>query len=185
MKKKNLLMLIAATLSSSVLLSSCIGPFALTNKLLSWNKSVDNKFVNELIFFAFWIVPVYEVTIFFDAVLFNSIEFWGGNNPVADVGSVKNVETSNGTFLVETKENGYHIQKEGEKATMDLVYNNENKTWSVNANGESFDLMQFKDEENVVMFLPDGGKMDVELNAAGAMAFKQVAEGYSTYFAAR
>ena len=45
--------------------------------------------------------------------------------------------------------------------------------------------MQFKDEENVVMFLPDGGKMDVELNAAGAMAFKQVAEGYSTYFAAR
>ena len=43
---------------------------------------------NELIFFAFWIVPVYEVTIFFDAILFNSIEFWGGNNPVADVGSV-------------------------------------------------------------------------------------------------
>ena len=68
---------------------------------------------------------------------------------------------------------------------MDLVYNNENKTWSVNADGKSFDLMQFKDEENVVMFLPDGGKMDVELNAAGAMAFKQVAEGYSTYFAAR
>ena len=172
MKKRNFLMLIAATLGSSVLLSSCIGPFALTNKLLSWNKSVDNKFV-------------YEVTIFFDAILFNSIEFWGGNNPVADVGSVKNVETSNGTFLVETKENGYHIQKEGEKATMDLVYNNENKTWSVNADGKSFDLMQFKDEENVVMFLPDGGKMDVELNAAGAMAFKQVAEGYSTYFAAR
>ncbi len=39
--------------------TSCIGSFALTNKLLSWNKQVGNKFVNELVFFAFWVLPVY------------------------------------------------------------------------------------------------------------------------------
>ena len=60
---------------SSLTMSSCIGKFALTNKLLTWNRTIGNKFVNELVFFAFWILPVYEVSALADILVINSIEF--------------------------------------------------------------------------------------------------------------
>ena len=37
-----------------------------------------SKFVNELVFFAFWILPVYEVSGLADLLVLNSIEFWSG-----------------------------------------------------------------------------------------------------------
>ena len=50
-------------LASSVALTSCIGSFGLTNKVLAWNKQLtNNNFVNELIFIGLHIVPVYEVS---------------------------------------------------------------------------------------------------------------------------
>lgn len=184
MKKKSLTLLLAATLGSSVLFSSCIGSFNLTNKLLSWNRSIDSKFVNELVFIAFWIVPVYEISALADVLVINSIEFWTGDNPVADVGTVKTVDTANGVYTVETKTDGYHIEKKGEEKAIDLVFNKEDKSWNVEADGKETKLLKFKDDDKVVMYLPDGKEMDVELNAAGIMAFRQVAESYS-YYAAR
>ena len=85
MKKKSLTLLLATTVASSILFSSCIGSFGLTNKLLTWNRSIDSKFVNERVFIAFWIVPVYEISALADVLVINSIEFWSGSNPVADV----------------------------------------------------------------------------------------------------
>ena len=156
MKKKSLTLLVAATLASSVLFSSCIGSFGLSNKLLDWNRNIDSKFVNELVFVAFWIVPVYEISALADILVLNSIEFWSGSNPVADAGTVKAV---------------------------DLVFNEADKSWSVEANGESTKLLKFTGDDEVVMYLPDGKEMNVELNQAGVLAFKQVAEGYSFYAA--
>ena len=79
--------------------------------------------------------------------------------------------------------NGYHIQKEGEEKAVDLVFNEADKSWSVEANGESTKLLKFTGDDEVVMYLPDGKEMNVELNQAGVLAFKQVAEGYSFYAA--
>ena len=155
MKKKSLTLLVAATLASSVLFSSCIGSFGLSNKLLDWNRNIDSKFVNELVFVAFWIVPVYEISALADILVLNSIEFWSGSNPVADAGTVKTIETKDGTYAIETQKDGYHIQK----------------------------LLKFTGDDEVVMYLPDGKEMNVELNQAGVLAFKQVAEGYSFYAA--
>lgn len=174
MKKKSLTLLVAATLASSVLFSSCIGSFGLSNKLLDWNRNIDSKFVNELVFVAFWIVPVYEISALADILVLNSIEFWSGSNPVADAGTVKTIET---------QKDGYHIQKEGEEKAVDLVFNEADKSWSVEANGESTKLLKFTGDDEVVMYLPDGKEMNVELNQAGVLAFKQVAEGYSFYAA--
>ena len=50
MKKTKLTLAIAITLACSMTFSSCIGSFALTNKVLSWNKQIGSKFVNELVF---------------------------------------------------------------------------------------------------------------------------------------
>lgn len=183
MKKKSLTLLVATTLASSVLFSSCIGSFGLTNKLLNWNKNIDSKFVNELVFIAFWIVPVYEISALADVLVLNSIEFWSGNSPVADAGTTKTIDTENGTFTVETKTDGYHIQKEGEEKSLDLVFDKADKSWSIEADGETTKLLKFEEDDKVVMFLPDGKEMNVELNKAGVLAFRQVAEGYSFYAA--
>lgn len=183
MKKRSFTILLAAAMASSIMFSSCIGSFGLTNKLLTWNRSIDSKFVNELVFVAFWIVPVYEISALADILVINSIEFWSGSNPVADVGNVKTIDGKDGIYTVETKTDGYHIEKEGEKA-VDLVFNEADKSWSVEADGESTKLLKFNNDDEVVMFLPDGKEMNVELSQAGVLAFQQVVEGYS-YFAAR
>lgn len=183
MKRKSLTLLLAATLTSSILFSSCIGSFNLSNKLLSWNKSVGSKFVNELVFLAFWIIPVYEISMLADILVINSIEFWTGNNPVADAGKVKTIEGKDGIYTVETKNDGYTIQKEGEENVVELNFNEAEKTWSVEANGESHKLFTFTEGNEVVMYLPDGQEMNVSLNEAGVLAFQQAINNASFYAA--
>ena len=177
-------MLVSVTLASSFLFSSCIGSFGLSNRLLEWNKNIDSKFVNELVFIAFWIVPVYEVAALADILVLNSIEFWSGSNPVADTGNIQKVETKDGIYAIKTQKDGYQIQKEGEEKTVELVFNETDQSWNIEVNNETTKLFKFTDKNEVVMYLPDGNEMNVELNQAGVLAFKQVAEGYS-YFAAK
>ena len=61
MKKNRLTLVAAFALSGTILFSSCVGSFGLFNRISSWNQSVGNKFVNELVFLALNIVPVYGV----------------------------------------------------------------------------------------------------------------------------
>lgn len=69
----------------SLHVSGCFGSFALTKKIYGINETVsDNKFVRWLVFLGFSIIPVYGVGVLVDAIVFNSIEFWSGNNPLAN-----------------------------------------------------------------------------------------------------
>ena len=173
MKKKSFTLLVSVTLASSFLFSSCIGSFGLSNRLLEWNKNIDSKFVNELVFIAFWIVPVYEVAALADILVLNSIEFWSGSNPVADTGNIQKVETKDGIYAIKTQKDGYQIQKEGEEKTVELVFNETDQSWNIEVNNETTKLFKFTDKNEVVMYLPDGNEMNVELNQAGVLAFKQ------------
>lgn len=85
MKKTLTKVLTVALLVASVpSLTGCYGPFWLTTKLHNWNGQVSNKkFVNELVFLGFTILPAYGICLLGDALIFNSIEFWGGNNPIS------------------------------------------------------------------------------------------------------
>ena len=98
MKKRYLSVAVVTALAGSMLFSSCIGNFALTKKLLGWNNQIGNKFINELVFFAFWIIPVYEVTALADVLVLNSIEFWSGSNPIAQGKSY--IDGKDGRYLV-------------------------------------------------------------------------------------
>lgn len=175
--KRGKLSLIAVVLSGSLLFSSCVGSFGLFNRLSSWNQSVGNKFVNELVFLAFNIIPVYGVAYLADALVINSIEFWSGSNPMANVGDVKKVKGENGNYLVKTLENGYSITKEGEAASMDLIYDKEANTWNVVANSESTELVRMNDDNTADLFLPNGDTMNVTLDAQGIMAARHTANG--------
>ena len=170
--KREKLTLVAVLLSGSLLFSSCVGSFGLFNRLSSWNQSIGSKFVNELVFLAFNIVVI------------NSIEFWSGSNPMANVGDVKKVKGENGNYMVKTLENGYSITKEGETASMDLIYNKEANTWNVVANGESAELIKMNNDGTADLFLPNGEKMNVTLDAQGMMAARQATMS-NLMFAAR
>ena len=192
--KRNKMFLVAAVLSGSLLFSSCVGSFGLFNRLTTWNQSLGNKFVNELVFLAFNIVPVYGVATTdtvppqnvpeADALVINSIEFWSGSNPMANVGDVKKVKGENGNYMVKTLENGYSITKEGETASMDLIYDKEANTWNVVANGESAELVKMNNDGTADLFLPNGEKMNVTLDAQGMMAARQATTS-NLMFAAR
>lgn len=81
---KSTMIKIVAVLLLAAAVSSCYGPFRLTTKLHAWNGQVSQKkFVNELVFLGLCIIPAYEICVLGDGLIFNSIEFWGGNNPIA------------------------------------------------------------------------------------------------------
>lgn len=64
------------------LLAGCTGTFQLTRKVYDFQTSSKDQWVDEVIFLAFVIVPVYGASTLIDAVVFNSIEFWTGENPM-------------------------------------------------------------------------------------------------------
>lgn len=183
MRKSKLTLVAVCILSSSILFSSCIGSFSLFNRVSSWNHTVsDSKFVNELVFLALWILPVYEVAALADVLVINSIEFWSGSNPVANAGEVKAVKGENGNYLVETLENGYSITKENGES-MELLYNEENNTWNVVADGVNKELVKLNEDGTAALYLPGGESMNVSLDAEGLTAARQTAMGEALYVA--
>lgn len=150
---------VTIALASTLFLSSCIGSFGLTVKVWDWNSNLSNKWVNELVFLALNIVPVYDICVFADVVVLNTIEFWTGNNPIA---SKTEVNTENGKYLVDANENGYTITNGSE--TVQFV--NENGVWYMNKGNEKVQMFQYVDENHISLNLGETTKV-VELSQAG------------------
>jgi hypothetical protein len=76
-------MLVGAALALSLATAGCLGPNNAFNNLNRWNHKVtDSKWGNEGIFLVLTIIPVYTLFYWGDIIIFNSIEFWGGENPI-------------------------------------------------------------------------------------------------------
>lgn len=75
--------IVAALISSTMLMSlpNCFGSFVLTGKWHGFIKGINNKWLRWIVFVITSIV--YGIAIFVDVILFNSIEFWSGSNPMA------------------------------------------------------------------------------------------------------
>ncbi len=73
------------TVTLSVLLTGCTGPFALTKKLHNWQIGSNNKWADEALFLGCAILPIYLFATLGDVIIFNSIEFWGSDNPISAV----------------------------------------------------------------------------------------------------
>lgn len=177
MKKSFISVAVICTLMGSMLFSSCIGSFTLTNKLLTWNKQIGNKFVNELVFFAFWILPVYEVSGLADVLVLNSIEFWSGSNPVAK--GTKVIDGKDGRYLVKCDGKGYTITSENDGSVVRLDFNADEQEWSYTFNGETHTLFTFVDDTHIALPMPDGTTANYELSEAGLYAYQQVATSAS------
>lgn len=174
MKKRYLTGAVAALLLCSVSLSSCIGSFRLTNSVLKWNNQVGSKFINEIVFFAFWVLPVYEVTSIADLLVLNSIEFWSGRNPLT--ASTKVVETGDATYLIACDGKGYAVTNRttGEAFRLDFI--EDSQTWALNVDGELHPFMTFVDDTHVRAITPDGDFRTVNLTEQGVAEYRAEAE---------
>ena len=158
-------------LSGSIICSSCIGSFGLWSSLKDWNNNIGNKFVNEIVFLAFHIVPVAYLA---DVIVLNSIEFWSGSNPLADVGSVKTVKGESGEYLVQTNEDGYTITKKGEEdKPLTLIYDKEKNTWNASAEGQTFELITMNEDGTITFKQQDGTPVTVSPDLQGMISARQ------------
>lgn len=173
--KKFLIPVIALTLAGSLTLSSCLGSFSLSKSLLNWNNQVGDKFVNELVFVAFWILPVYEVSLAADLLVLNSIEFWSGNKPLAQ--GKKIIEGNDGRYIVDCDGHGYTITSENDGSQVRLDFNVEEQAWSYSV-GENDPVvfLTFIDDDHVRLPGVDGSDRIVELSAAGLQAYTAEAQ---------
>ncbi|MCM1021108.1 MAG: DUF3332 domain-containing protein [Muribaculum sp.] len=173
MKKHKIHIALALVLAFSVLNTSCIGSFALSKNVLSWNKSVGNKFVNELVFFVFCPL-VYPITLTADVLVINSIEFWSGSNPIAQ--DTKVIKGNDGNYLVTTDSNGYTIKSENDGSIVRFDYDITDDSWAISTNGnEAVKFMTFVDDSHVRMLAPDGTMQPVELSEQGVIAYTHMA----------
>ena len=176
MKKNVLTVAVICTLCGALTLPSCIGSFTLTNKLLSWNNQIGEKFVNELVFFAFWILPVYEVSALADILVLNSIEFWSGSNHVAK--GTKVIDGNDGKYLVKCDGKGYTIKSVNDGSVVRLDFNDDDKSWSYSIpGGEKHTIFTFVDDTHISLPAPDGTTTTVEISDAGLYAYQAIATG--------
>lgn len=182
MKKRIFKIATIVALIGTVSFSSCIGSFSLSNRLLDWNKQIGSKFVNELVFFAFWILPVYEVCLLADVLVLNSIEFWSGNKPVAE--GTRIIEGKDQRYLIKCDKKGYTITGETDRQVVRFDFEEMDRSWSVSVNdSRPVKFMSFIDDSHVRMITPDGKFTTVETSERGVMAYSEIAG--SAMFAAR
>ena len=181
--KKNKMTLVCAVLAGSLLFTSCIGSFKMWNGLKDWNQGVGDKFVNELVFIALHIVPVYEIAYLADLVVLNTIEFWSGSNPMAS-NEVKEIKGENGEYLVKSNNNGYTITNKDDNQSMDLVYNQETQTWNAATDTKNIELVKINNNGTVSINMQNGTSMTVMPDMQGVAAAR-AAIGSTSFFAAR
>lgn len=71
---------LALTLTTA---AGCYGSYGAFNKVNKWNGQVTgNKWANSAIHLGLWIVPVYELALLGDFLIFNTVEHFTGSNPL-------------------------------------------------------------------------------------------------------
>jgi hypothetical protein len=123
----------ALVLASS--LTGCMGHNALTAKALKFNLSTaEGRWGREGLFVGMMIIPVYPIFKLLDLLIFNTIEFWVGSNPIngrsalvdvpkADLHKLglDNIELAQVERLDEHRANLYVEFENGDRVTFDVV----------------------------------------------------------------
>ena len=185
MRKKHLIVATVVALSASMMMQSCIGSFALFNKVKSWNDQVGDKFVNEIVFVAMWILPVYELSFAADLFILNSIEFWSGTNPALAENKVQVIDGKDAQYLVASNEDGYVITNMETKQETRFNFNAKDNSWSLENNGQEVTLFTFVDDNHVSVLSRDGNYTTVELSQQGVLAYQELVGIGGTAFAMR
>lgn len=157
MKKFTIILLTVSCLSIGVLNTGCYGTFPLTKQIYKFNGSIGDKYVKQVVFWAFFIVPVYEVGTLADVIIFNLIEFWTGSNPLSM--DKKTIKDGDNEYLLTSKDNKLTItQTSGANKgqTFEILLNKEQNTFYLLKGTEVRPLIKMVDEQTAYLYMPNG-----------------------------
>ena len=146
-----------AMVMAGLMLSGCYGPFYLTRKIYNWNGQVGDKWVNEIVFLVCTWLPVYGLASAADAIIFNSIEFWTGKNPLTMADAGKDVHIVRGdseaVMSYDPKSQAMQIQqfKDGHAAPGLTVRHLDGMTVATDPEGHTLFTAQTKADGSVVV----------------------------------
>jgi hypothetical protein len=137
-----------AGLMLALALSGCMGTNGLRNKILKFNLSVlENRWGREILFIPLF--PVYAICALLDNLIFNSIEFWSGKNPLngrsplVDIPrselhklGIENTEVAQVERLSDERANLYVEFENGDRVTFDVVRDGD--TYTISYGGVEF-----------------------------------------------
>ena len=179
MKKLNLKVAVLL-LAGSCLFSSCIGSFSLFNKYAAWQKDMtNNKYVNAIV--GLLLMPIVgTVTFVADWLVFNTIEFWSGDNPMAsNVGKTQKVIGQDGRiYAVKILKNGYEVTAPDGIVTL-FTYNKAENSWSMSQNGQTREIFRFTEDGKSIRMNVNGQAREFALNEQGVTDAEQVAMGFN------
>lgn len=149
MKKTVKSLVLGGSLAALAFLPGCLGSsagasssFCLVRKNLKMNREItDNKWINEILF----IIPgylVHGIATFRDVIIFNSFEFWTGENPIAST----TITDPNGTeYYVQKDNQSLKITNVETQEAMNFVFDEATQTWFVlDDQGEKHKLVAIK-----------------------------------------
>ena len=146
----------------------CYGNMSLTKKVYNFNGSLGNKYVQSIVNWAFWICPVYEISMFLDYVLFNTIEFWTGSNPLAmneNEKIIKYAESPNGEYKFEISQNQIIISQPANSTNKEdivLTFDPVNNSWFMNSDGVSQQI-GYLEGDQLKLVSPSGEELSINL----------------------
>lgn len=162
----------ALLMAGSLMCSSCIGSFALFNAYEKWQCNMtDVKFVNGIV--GLILQPIAgSITLFIDAVILNTIEFWSGTNPMSEL-SEQRVQGADGRFyLVKGTRNGYKITAPDGMVSY-LRHDNKTDSWSLVQNGQTRELFRYNADGTISATLQNGESITVGNNEAGLQQVRE------------
>ena len=151
--------------------TGCFGSFQLTRNFYQWHDTtIENKFLKSLLFY----IPfsfVYMVTATVDFIVFNLVEFWSGNNPLAMEEGDYEVEYhsyAGVNYKMEATQNQFRItQLDGnEKGKVTIMrFDPDTKTWFYEEGSNSVALMTFdgEDDDDLTVYSPNGELVKFDL----------------------
>jgi hypothetical protein len=124
--------------------TGCLGRGALNRQVKEYNLTwVENRWGREGIFFGLQALWVYRVCTVLDLFIFNSIEFWAGENPISGRSALADIPPSevekigfrdiDGARVALLSENEAKLQlhfQNGDRMTFDVLRHDENYTIS-------------------------------------------------------
>lgn len=119
--------------------TGCLGTSGLSEKLKQTNLEItQNRYGREGIFFVLNLVWIYRICTILDLLIFNSIEFWSGKNPLNGRSPLADVP------LAAAEKIGF---RDLERAQVELVSENVGKLHLGFRNGDrmTFDVLRYED----------------------------------------
>jgi hypothetical protein len=168
-------------------LSGCYGKFKLTEKLYKWNGQIGDKWVNTMVMWVLFILPVYEVAGFIDFAILNVIEFWTGENPVVmgpDDKETQIVYIDDKEYEITATQNQFHIKELGENdptKAISLIFDEKTRAWFVKGNETAeIKIAQLDDLNSNILHLikPDGNMVDVNIQSNRLVSDLSIKKNY-------